>query len=127
MSRVRLLCCPESNRKGAPYESENRVQDKHPAPGEISEALLEQEVPNVWISVPAFPDDDFQATVSDLRESLKPLGLDVTPVGTVNWTENYPGAELARRRICELEQERADLLHQLRELSPDTFVLRVVK
>jgi hypothetical protein len=78
-------------------------------PTEIAEELLTKPVPGVYIEIADRPDDGFQATVGDLREALKPLGLDVTTVEAVDWGTSYPHAAQDATRICELQQEVDDL------------------
>lgn len=80
-------------------------------PTEISEDLLTKTVPNVIITT---SDAEFHATVSDLREALRPLGLELT-CGPVNWTKEYPGHERAKARLIELELEATELRDHLDE------------
>lgn len=81
-------------------------------PAEISEDLLTKEVPGVVI-LNSDPDGEFIATVSDLREALAPLGLDITTIDALAWNTDYPAKARNITRICELQQEIADLLYQL--------------
>lgn len=111
----------------ASLHESNQVPNHVLAPGEISDALLKQHVPHVWIAIGENTDYDFNATVSDLREALKPFGLDVTTSDSLDWNTKYPDHARDLNRICELEQEVADLKHALHTDGPDKFVLRVVK
>lgn len=84
-------------------------------PAEISEEILTKPVPGVLIHVtdPRVPEIKFEATVGDLVEALLPLGLEITTKDAVNWASDYPGSAEAATRICELQQEIADLQHEL--------------
>lgn len=108
-SLVRLLCCLESKRGGS-HERECRLSTPKLFPTEISEDLLTKTVPNVIITT---SDAEFHATVSDIREALRPLGLDVTSKDALDWGTKYPGVARDLNRICELQQEIADLQHEL--------------
>lgn len=81
-------------------------------PGEISEELLTKEVPGVVI-LNSDSDAEFNATVADLREALAPLGLDITTLDALAWNTDYPAKARNITRICELQQEIADLLYHL--------------
>lgn len=81
---------------------------------EISTEILTKTVPNVVI-LTSDPDGEFHATVSDIREALKPLGLDVTTKEAVDWGIDYPRAAINVNRIIELQQEADELQAQLGE------------
>lgn len=83
-------------------------------PTEISEDLLTRVVPNVIITVED-PDGEFHATVSDIAEALKPLGLEITTIDAVDWGTDYPHAAEHATRICELQQEADELRDHLGE------------
>ena len=83
---------------------------------EISEEILTKTVPNVVILTydsNGELDAEFDATVADLREALRPLGLDVTSKDALDWGTKYPGVARDLNRICELQRELADLQHEL--------------
>jgi hypothetical protein len=83
-------------------------------PAEISEEILTKHVPNVVI-LTSDPDVEFHATVQDIREALKPLGLDVTTKDAVDWGIDYPRAAINVTKICALQQEADELQDQLGE------------
>lgn len=82
---------------------------------EISKELLGKVVPGVAI----YTEDqigvthEYDATVADIAEMLKPLGLEITTIDAVDWSSDYPGSAAAATRICLLQQEIADLQHEL--------------
>jgi hypothetical protein len=117
------LCCLESKRGGS-HESECRLSSK-PVHEETSKELLGKVVPGVAI----YTEDqigvtqEYDATVADLREMLRPLGLDVTTKDALDWGTKYPGVARDLNRICELQQELADLQHEL-GINPKSAVHR---
>jgi hypothetical protein len=88
-------------------------------PAEISEEILGKLVPGVAI----YTEDqigvthEYDATVADLREMLRPLGLDITTKDAVDWGIDYPRAAINVNRIIELQQEADELQDQLGERS----------
>lgn len=95
-------------------DMERALSEPNPESPEISEQLLSQVVPGVLI----FAGDElavhteYEATVADIREALRPLGLEIT-TQPVNWSKQYPGHESAEARLLALQQELADLQQQL--------------
>lgn len=83
-------------------------------PTEISEDLLTKTVPNVIITT-SDPDGEFHATVSDIREALRPLGLDVTTERALNWGITNPVQAAHIDTIIELQQEADELQAKLDE------------
>ncbi len=81
-------------------------------PAEISEEILGKLVPGVAI----YTEDqigvthEYDATVADLREMLRPLGLDITTKDAVDWGTPYPHEAADINRIIELQQG-VDELH----------------
>lgn len=53
------------------------------------------------------------ATLQDLRDALTPIGLDISTSEAVDWSVEYPDRALHVTRICELQQQIADLQHEL--------------
>jgi hypothetical protein len=53
------------------------------------------------------------AVLQDLRDALLSLGLEVTTSDAVDWSDAYPHRAEDITRICELEQQLADLKRQL--------------
>lgn len=45
------------------------------------------------------------ATLEDIRDVLRPLGLDVTTDEAISWDTKYPGYARDITRICELQQQ----------------------
>ena len=84
---------------------------------EISEEILTQVVPGVLIHVtdPRVPEIKFEATVQDLRDALKPLGLDVTTQRALNWGIANPVQAAHIDTIIELQQETDELQARLDE------------
>lgn len=58
------------------------------------------------------------ATLQDLRDVLAPLGLDVTTKDAEDWDIQYPEQANNITRICELEQQLADLRARDTEPAP---------
>jgi hypothetical protein len=88
-----------------------------PISEEISKEILGKIVPGVSIYTEDMAgglDHEYEATVADVAEALKPLGLEVTR-GPVNWTKEYPGHERAKARLAELQEEAAELRAHLDE------------
>lgn len=81
---------------------------------EISEEILTKQVPSVLI-LTSDQTESFHATVQDIREALRPLGLDVTTKDAVDWGIDYPRAAINVNRIIELQQEADELQDQLGE------------
>jgi hypothetical protein len=86
-------------------------------PAEISEELLGKVVPGVAI----YTEDqigvthEYDATVADLREMLRPLGLDITTERALNWGIANPIQAAHIDTIIELQQETDELRAQLVE------------
>jgi hypothetical protein len=49
------------------------------------------------------------STIGELREFLLTQGLDITTTEAMDWGTEYPHAAADITRICELEQQLADL------------------
>jgi hypothetical protein len=83
-----------------------------PIPEEISDEILKQIIPGVTgggtLAMPGEP-----ITVAELRELLKPLGLDITTAEAVDWGLNHPVQARNVTQICKLEQQIADVQHAL--------------
>jgi hypothetical protein len=45
------------------------------------------------------------ATLRDVQEVLAKNGLELCPIGSVNWTEDYPMREILEKREAELSKE----------------------
>lgn len=70
-----------------------------PIAGEISPEILSQPVQLPLGTI----------TVEQLRALLVPLGLDITTKEAVDWGTELPAKARNVTRICELEQQIADL------------------
>jgi hypothetical protein len=89
-----------------------------PISEEISEEILGKVVPGVSIYTEGMVgglDHEYEATVADLREALRPLGLDITTKEAVDWSVDYPNAAIHATKICELQQGVDELRAHLDE------------
>jgi hypothetical protein len=89
-----------------------------PISEEISEEILGKVVPGVSIYTEDMVgglDHEYEATVADLREALRPLGLDITTRDAVNWGTPYPHEAADITKICELQQGVDELRAHLDE------------
>lgn len=78
-----------------------------PIPEEIATDLLNQTVPGLSYNAAGYP--DIEPTVAQLRELLKPLGLDITTTEAVDWGTDYPQAAQNANRICDLQSQLDEL------------------
>ena len=89
-----------------------------PISEEISEEILGKIVPGVSIYTEDMVgglDHEYEATVADIAEALKPLGLEITTIDAVNWGTPYPHEAENITKICELQQGVDELRAHLDE------------
>jgi len=106
------VCCRElSTGRKAAYERP-AILSSLPLAEEISARLAQS---NLVVKTET---ETRPATLQDLRDALAPFNLDVTTVNAVDWGTEYPHAAEDINRICELEQQLAELRARDTEPAP---------